>query len=177
MRADVEPPCPAGFSSRGWAHDGRIKPDVLAPGSDLVSTASDLFVGAGNCDWRSSSGTSMATPLVAGLGALVRQYFVDGYHPSGRPSLSGFAPSAALIKAMLIASAVDLTSLGCPDAGAVPSPAQGWGIVQLDRVLLFGAEARRLTVVDEREFFTGSTDPPLRLELVAASPGPLEVVL
>jgi hypothetical protein len=119
----------------------------------------------------------MATPLVAGLGALVRQYFMDGYHPAGRPSLAGFEPSAALIKAMLIASAVDLTSLGCPGAGTVPSPVQGWGIVQLDRVLLFGAEARRLTVADELAFFTGSTDPPLRLELVAGSPGPLEVVL
>ena len=48
-------------------------------------------------------GTSMATPVVAGAAILVRQYFVDGYYPSGaRRASDGFAPTAALIKATLI---------------------------------------------------------------------------
>lgn len=177
-RADIDPPCPAPFTSLGPTHDGRIKPDVLAPGTEVVSAASDFVVGTDNCDWRSSSGTSMATPLVAGLGALVRQYLVDGFYPGGAPDPSaGFEPSAALVKAMLIASAVDLTELGCTAAGPVPSPAQGWGLVQLDRVLLLGEASRRLVVVDEPAAFTGSGDQPVRAQLEPIWPGPLEVVL
>jgi subtilisin family serine protease len=96
-RADIEPPCPTEWSSRGLAHDGRIKPDVMAPGESVVSAESDFFVGgAQNCEYLPMSGTSMATPVTAGHAALARQYFVDGYYPGGAPSPEdGFVPSAA----------------------------------------------------------------------------------
>ena len=49
------------------------------------------------------SGTSMATPIVAGAATLARQYFADGYYPTGRAVPSdGFPPSAALVKAALV---------------------------------------------------------------------------
>jgi hypothetical protein len=120
----------------------------------------------------------MATPVVAGLAALVRQYFTDGFYRRGvsTPAL-GFEPTAALVKATLIASAVDLTELGCSWAGEVPSRLQGWGLVQLDRALLVGAEARRLLVADERARFGGSGDEPVRLQVTSGEPGPLKVVL
>jgi hypothetical protein len=175
---DIEPPCPVDWSSHGWTHDGRIKPDVMAPGSNVVSAESDLFIGSDNCGYAPKSGTSMATPTVAGLAAMVRQYFVDGFYRRGsRTPAAGFVPSAALVKAMLIASAVDLTDLGCVTTEPVPSRSQGWGLVQLDRALLFGGESRRLLVVDERDRFEGSGDAPLRRELVTGEPGPLKVVL
>lgn len=45
----------------------------------------------------------MATPVVAGSAALVRQYFMDGYYPSGTKTQDdAFTPSSALIKAVMI---------------------------------------------------------------------------
>jgi hypothetical protein len=177
-RADVEPPCPTEWSSRGFAHDGRIKPDIMAPGASLISVETDFVVGAQSCEYGPKSGTSMATPVTAGHATLVRQYFVDGFYPGGSPDPgTGFTPSAALIKAMLIASAVDLAELGCPLAEPVPSRDQGWGIIQLDRVLLFEGAESRLQVDDERGGFAASSDPPLRRELSVGVDGPLKVVL
>ena len=56
------------FTSRGIHATGNVKPDVTAVGSSVFSTA----VGTGD-DGVSFSGTSMASPMVAGLAALVRQ--------------------------------------------------------------------------------------------------------
>jgi len=178
-RADVNPPCPTDFSSRGFAHDGRIKPDVMAPGAGVISAESNLVVGGTqNCDYVPMSGTSMATPVTAGHAALVRQYFADGFFPSGAPSpADGFVPSAALIKAMLIASAVDLAELGCATAEPVPSRDQGWGLIQLDRALLFDDDASRLLVDDAWTAFAAASDPPHRRELATEAAGPLKVVL
>jgi hypothetical protein len=53
----------------------------------------------------------MAAPVCAGAAALVRQYFMNGYYARGmRNASAGFAPSGALIKAMLINSAKPLRS-------------------------------------------------------------------
>jgi hypothetical protein len=120
----------------------------------------------------------MATPVTAGHAALVRQYFVDGFYPGGAPDpANGFAPSAALVKAMLIASAVDLAELGCPLAEPVPSRDQGWGIIQLDRVLLFDGAESRLQVDDEWSAFDSADDPSLERELTVGAAGPLKIVL
>lgn len=56
----------AGFSSRGPTADGRIKPDLVAPGRAVVVAVGDSLLGLG-------SGTSFAAPLVAGVAALVYQ--------------------------------------------------------------------------------------------------------
>jgi subtilisin family serine protease len=61
----------APFSSRGPAADGAVKPDVTAPGVDIVAAE------AGTQGHVSMSGTSMATPHVAGVVALLRQQHPD----------------------------------------------------------------------------------------------------
>jgi subtilisin family serine protease len=173
-----EPPCPAVFSSRGWTHDDRIKPDVLAPGSSVWSAATDYSVDSFNCNVRTSSGTSMATPTAAGLAALVRQYYVDGYYPSGLANeLDGFIPNAALIKATLIASAVDVTTLGCTEARPIPSPDQGWGLIQLDRALFFPDDDLRLVARDRSTGFSAATDPTITMPVSLTASGPLKAVL
>src|SRR5262249_11899534 len=85
------------FSSRGPTSEQRLKPDVVAPGTCILSTLSRAVVTASTAFGTSSdplfffdSGTSMATPLVAGCAAVLRETLV-------RNGMA--APSAALVKA------------------------------------------------------------------------------
>ncbi|HYJ67837.1 MAG TPA: S8 family serine peptidase [Nocardioidaceae bacterium] len=66
---------PADFSSRGAVlGDHRIKPDISAPGVGIVGAQADS---PGGIHYIAMSGTSMATPHVAGAAALVRQAHPD----------------------------------------------------------------------------------------------------
>lgn len=148
----------AGFSSRGPTNEGRIKPDVVAPGTNILSTRSSVFTDPdrngilwgdlqqndalfGLYCW--SGGTSMATPLVAGLAAVVRQYLVTCRgHFEDRSK-----PSGALIKAMII-------NLARPMGGQFPSevpagvnPVSGFGRVDISRIQ--NGEADTIQFADE----------------------------
>ncbi|WP_330218855.1 S8 family serine peptidase [Brevibacillus choshinensis] len=92
------------YSSRGLTADGRIKPDLVAPGTSIVSTRS-AFAQSKNFDRRLDdryaymTGTSMATAIMAGGVAQVRQFLNE----QGEKE-----PSAALLKAILLSSADEL---------------------------------------------------------------------
>jgi PGF-pre-PGF domain-containing protein len=120
----------AAFSSRGPTDDGRIKPDLVAPGTYINSTKSSLTSGTG--DYLYMSGTSMATPITAGSAAIVRQYYTDVKNLS--------SPSAALIKATLINGAYNLTpgqygNGSTQEINGRPDYAQGWGRVDIENAI------------------------------------------
>ena len=54
----------------------------------------------------------MAAPVVAGNGAMARQYFREGWYNGARNLTQGFEPSAALLKAVLINSATAMSFVG-----------------------------------------------------------------
>jgi hypothetical protein len=109
----------------------------------------------------------MSCPHVAGAAALVRQYFVQGFYPSGEKTPSdSLIPSAALLKAMLISSATDLqgkwndVSSGKDNWKKIPaSPSfqQGYGRMQLDQVLYFDGWDLNLFVDDSSALTTGQS--------------------
>ena len=124
-----------GFSSRGPVDDGRIKPDIAAPGSFILSTKSRS---AGACGWGTHSanycymgGTSMSTPLTAGATALLLEHLIDN---RGHQD-----PSSALVKAIFATSAHDMMgqySDVTNGAGeTAPNNHEGWGLVDLRNAL------------------------------------------
>ncbi|MBN1592320.1 MAG: S8 family serine peptidase, partial [Candidatus Coatesbacteria bacterium] len=97
-------------SSHGPARDGRNKPTITAPGEYIMSAESDGNISSFNCGTAPMQGTSMACPVAAASAALARQYFTEGYYPTGnRNAADAFEPSGALLKAILINGAVDMT--------------------------------------------------------------------
>lgn len=142
----------AGFTLSGPSRDGRIKPDLVGP-AYVIAGDSDGNASSNNCDTSYQGGTSWSSPSVAGAAALVRQYYTDGYYPTGSPSAAnGFVPSAALLKATLIASAravpTRYTSSGEIAAQPVPSYEQGFGFPVLHDVLHLPGDRSQLLVSD-----------------------------
>ncbi|MFL6263338.1 MAG: S8 family serine peptidase [Thermoanaerobaculia bacterium] len=145
----------ASFSSCGPTADGRIKPEITVPGSNIVSARNDGNSGTNNCSTLTLSGTSMASPGAAGLTALIRQYYTDGWYPTGsKVSTNAFTPSGALLRATLVNSAVNMTG-----TTAIPANCQGWGRVLLENALFFTGQTRKLWLSDTAAAFnTGSVN-------------------
>ena len=115
---DLDPENLAEFSSRGPTEDGRLKPDLVLSGKQLITGDSDLAEVGRTCATREVNGTSFAAPLTAGFAALAREYYRKGFYPSGTEiAADGFVPSAALLKATLIAGALNMTGRAGPDYG------------------------------------------------------------
>jgi hypothetical protein len=168
------------FSSRGWTADGRIKPELMVPGCN-TSAGSDSNITSHNCSTDSGCGTSYAAPTMVGTAALVRQYLTDGYYPSGaKNAADALQPTAALLKALLVNSAVSLG--GKDNAGQaitpIPSNEQGWGRVQLDRALVFAGSARKLYLDDHKTGFAAGDTSTLTYTLTGVDPAePLKITL
>ncbi len=113
-------------SSRGPVDDGRIKPDIVAPGGYVRSCRAQEATDIGGATWSNTwyleyTGTSMATPNAAGTAALIREYITE---ISQRPE-----PQGALVKALMI--------LGARDVGTrdIPNMDEGWGRIDLKSTL------------------------------------------
>ncbi|MEJ2750268.1 MAG: S8 family serine peptidase, partial [Anaerolineae bacterium] len=163
------------FSSRGPAPGGRVKPELIAPGTHIQGTASTNagYNGTGVCDqyqpsgqatFAASSGTSHSTPAVAGAASLYYYWLENRYNMT--------APSPALMKAYFIAHPTYLTGVAANDT--LPSNAQGYGMP--DMSLAFDDAARYLldetAVLDHTgqtwQFTSAVADPQKPLRIVMA---------
>jgi hypothetical protein len=171
--------------SRGPTFDGRIKPDIVAP-TNVNTARSDDLPQTDDCLAGGFGGTSAATPAISGFAVLVRQYFEDGFYPSGAASAGDrWVPSVALVKASLLGSTRSL--LGTDPATSlpvdpIPSFNQGWGRPLLDDVLFFPGDPLRTRVWDrwnaaglatgERDEYTipVGAGEPLKVTLVWTDP-------
>ncbi len=124
----------ASFSGRGPTADGRTKPELVAPGTHIqgAATQSSTYSGAYICDpyypeeqrlYAASSGTSHATPAVAGAASLLHRFY--------ETRLDDAPPSPAMVKAYLVNTARYLDGVGSGDT--LPSNSQGYGLVDLER--------------------------------------------
>ncbi|MCB0197569.1 MAG: S8 family serine peptidase, partial [Anaerolineae bacterium] len=103
-------------SGRGSSVSRMVKPDVVAPGTHILSTRSRIFdpnveLGPGWGEFEDNKlycwfgGTSMSTAFAAGAAALIRQYLVQERNHFEK----NVKPSGALIKAFLINGAQEMT--------------------------------------------------------------------
>lgn len=113
-----------------------------------------------NCGVVIQQGTSFSAPILAGYAAIVRQYFMDGWYPSGflHPN-DGFTPSGALMKAILVHGGQPLQYISDGASSTKTSwgdDHQGYGRTQLDTVLSF---LRNSTLNGLTFFVKGAVDP------------------
>jgi subtilisin family serine protease len=114
-------------SSLGPAHDGRIKPDVVAPGTTITST------GPVTHGYSPNTGTSMAAPAVAGVIALLLQQWATSYGVN----LDASPPWPSTMRAAIVHTATDVQANvawfnnadGAVRAFAGPDFATGYGLV------------------------------------------------
>jgi len=182
----------ADFSSRGPCEDGRIKPDVVAPGTWIASAASSYALDEAAIAWTPidnyyvyMGGTSMAGPHAAGAAAVFVQYY-KSLHTNA-------IPSPALVKAALINSANELDELnGGP--GPIPNNDEGWGRITLTNIIVtnFLTAPRYYEYVDQTTLLTNgqlfthhtlvqNSDQPLKITLAytdaSAFPGALPALV
>ncbi len=98
-----------GYSSRGPADDGRIKPDIVANGATVYSSEN-----ASNTSYGTTSGTSMASPNASGSAILLAQLY-------GKKN-SGKFMRASTLKGLIIHTADDVGNPG-------PDYTYGWGVM------------------------------------------------
>ena len=167
----------AAFSSQGpVGPDKRIKPDLVAPGTIMSADAAS----ADQCGVIGYGGTSMATPVIAGAAVLTRQYFMDGFYPSGAANApDAFEPTAALLKAVLVAGAASIdgyeADTGLP-IDPTPSFRQGFGRVFLGQSLFLANNPYsplKLSLLDAVLISTGD----VHQYCITAGGGPLSVTL
>jgi hypothetical protein len=184
---DDGPDTMADFSSRGPCEDGRIKPDLVAPGTWIASMASSAAPDEASIAWMTidsfyvyMGGTSMSGPFASGAAADFIEYYWSTH--------TNATPSPALVKAALINSARELDeNNGGP--GPIPNNDEGWGRITLTNII---GSSRVYEYVDQtallstgqeydQHLFVQNSDQPLKITLaytdVAGFPGAIPALV
>lgn len=166
----------AAFSSRGPAADGRIKPEIVAPGTNIVSARSrhpkakpEDSWGLYDDNYLFMGGTSMATPITSGAMTLIRQHLLKAMNVS--------TVSSALLKATVANTAEDLfpgqfgeRARGQEQPSRRPNNHEGWGRVDMESLvkntaISFHDERTGLATGQEKTFNVTAEGRPLKITL------------
>ncbi|MBN2028583.1 MAG: S8 family serine peptidase [Actinobacteria bacterium] len=157
----------AAFSSRGPTRDGRIKPDLVAPATDIITVAS------GGAEGEAGIVASAAPGYVRAYGTSMAAAQAAADLAGMRLPLSAvqeLEPSAALLKAFLVNGAVDLTpgqygneEMEIPQA---PNAVEGWGRLDLDAFMRTGSWVK---VLDDTEGMRLGESRVFRIEVTSGS--------
>ncbi len=154
------------LSPRQETAQGRMGVTIVVPGETIISAKGDGVHDSNNDGWRSSTGTSMATPQAAAFAAIIQQMVetgwvtgndsrrvvssdslrpdwaesVDNNLTNGNLSLAqGFTPSGPLIRALMVLSADSLEGGRQAELtlGVAPDNQQGWGRPNISNLVNF----------------------------------------
>jgi hypothetical protein len=146
------------FSSWGPTDDGRIKPDVVTDGVDVLSS-----IGTTDNAYASFSGTSMASPAAAGSLLLLQEYYAKLH--------SGAFMRSATLKALVIHTADEAGTSAGPDY------IYGWGLINTAKAagVITTANSNNSNLIVENTLST--VNPTYTTNVVASGNGSLTVTL
>lgn len=138
------------FSSYGPTDDGRVKPDIVGMGENVLSCGS-----ASPTTYITLSGTSMSAPNVTGSLYLLQEYYAEKH--------SGSFMRAATLKGLVCATAVDAGNVG-------PDYMYGWGLLNTKAAAQALTDNGTKSVIKEDSLSQGQTKT---LTVTASGNGPL----
>ncbi|MEV5885532.1 S8 family serine peptidase [Streptomyces sp. NPDC052020] len=149
----------ASFSSRGPGLDGAVKPDVTAPGVAITAASARNSViareeGEKPAGYVTISGTSMATPHVAGAAALLKQQHPDWTYAELKGALTGSAKG-----------------------GAYTPFQQGAGRIQADKAIRQTVVAEPVSLTFGKQQWPHTDDKPVTKKLTYRNLGTADVTL
>ena len=147
------------FSGWGPTDDGRVKPDIVAKGVSVISSSS-----ASNTSYSTSSGTSMAGPMVSGAIGLLLQHNSNLY--------PGTRLLSSTIKALVLHTANDRVG------GSTPGPEyrNGWGLMDVEKAALLQSADKNFNKLHIHEFDLAEGDT-LYIPIKAAPGQPLRATI
>lgn len=160
-------------SSRGLATDGRVKPDITAPGTAITGSragSGTSVSGQVDANVSYSSGTSHAAPQVAGAAALFTQFWKNNN--------TGVNPSPALIKAAIINTGQEMNG-NVTNTSTIPNGNEGWGRIYLKNMFNAGVPIKyvnqtvEFSNAGENIVYSGTVadaTKPFRISLVWTDP-------
>jgi hypothetical protein len=144
----------ASFSSLGPTDDGRIKPDIVANGVNVLSTAS-----SNTTAYTAEDGTSFAAPNVTGSLVLLQEYYAQKY--------AGAFMRSATLKALVCHTAIDAGNVG-------PDYIYGWGLLSMPNATQVITNNNLKSLIKENTLPQGQTQT---FNIVASGDGPLAATI
>ena len=137
------------------------------PAVGIISAAADGNVSSFNDDMRSSTGTSMSTPMGASITAVIQQMVQDGWFTE-----EGFVPSGPQLRALLALSADSMGDDSAPDAQ------QGWGRPNLANLINYNSNTSQNIWINDSYMMNETNRSQLANEWLSANGSrPLEQVI